>query len=65
MFTASQRPPFAPPAFGDAGEPGALTQVFLVLVVPAHRPALVAASANVWRADKKSLEGARRPRLPV
>ena len=38
-------PPFAPPAFGDAGDPGALTGLFLIPMLPAHRPALVAASA--------------------
>jgi hypothetical protein len=38
-------PPFAPVAFGDAGDVGALSQPVLVLVIRAHRPARVAASA--------------------
>jgi len=82
-------PPFAPVAVGDAGDPGAPTQVFSVPIAQAHRPALVAAPANVRRhadrvavrgatasvrqtdranpsmAVRKSLEGARRPGLPV
>src|SRR5262249_17539041 len=42
-------PPFAQLAFGDAGDPGALTQGFSVPVVQAQRPALVAGAATWGR----------------
>jgi hypothetical protein len=38
-------PPFAPVAFGDAGDSGALFELFLIPMLPADRPALVASSA--------------------
>ena len=55
-------PPFAPVAVGDAGDPGAPTQVFSVPIAQAHRPALVAAPANVRRhADRVAVRGATAP----